>query len=325
MSRIRKRSSHFINNNNSINLTNSFDYETERRKYFNSNQAIRENENCKYNTLTMNSETVSDFNRLRKNIHDISFNSLNETKTNELAKYLEDKRDMLDLLSREYAIKREQSYKEAEMEKRIIANFLTSLALVDRPIPSNSNTSNSLRVCETFDNTVHSADLHYEPAQAPAATEIKEIQSNRMSKKETSSNAIAQTSLNTVLTLDNGVGEISLNETNSAQNTSITLNPSTTSDNGCLTSKNKIQIFQEGDDLRINIDDSIEIFTNRTSDKRVISLSPQCNRKFSNLSPIVEKERATEPLYSSIKSDYPSNHSLLFNLNSNLIFYLCFG
>lgn len=238
-------------NNNSTNLTNNFDYEAERRKYFYSNQAMQENENLKYNTLTMNSETISDFNRLRKNIHDISFNSLNETKTNELAKYLEDKRDMLDLLSREYAIKREQSSKEADLEKRIIANFLTSLALVDRPKPPNSNTCNSLRVCETLDNTVHSAEVNYEPAP-----EVKEIQPKRMSKKESNCNANTQSVLNTVLTLDNN-GEISVNETNNTtQSTSITLNPSSSASdnqNGVLTSKNKIQIFQEGDDLRINI------------------------------------------------------------------------
>ena len=43
--------------------------------------------------------------------------------------------------------------------------------------------------------------------------------------------------------------------------------------------KNKIQIIQDGDDIRINIDGNIEILTNRVSDRKVISLSPQCARK----------------------------------------------
>ncbi len=289
-----------LQNTNSNNLTNSFDYETERKKYFYSNQTLPENENSKYHTLTMNSETISDFNRLRKNVHDQSFNSLNECKSNELAKYFEDKRDLLDLLSREYAIKREQSSKEAELEKKIIANFLTSLALVDRPKPPNSNTCNSLRVCEAVDNSVISPEPHYE-----SAAEAKEIlQPKRTNKTEANSNLLAQTVPNTILTL-NANREISLNETKNAQSQSISINPSISNDNqnGALTSKNKIQIFQEGDDLRINIDDNIEIFTNRTSDKRVISLSPQCTRKFSNINPIAEKERQNEPLYSTIKTD----------------------
>jgi hypothetical protein len=42
---------------------------------------------------------------------------------------------------------------------------------------------------------------------------------------------------------------------------------------------NTIQIIQDGDDIRISIDGNIEILTNRSTDKRIISLSPQCSRK----------------------------------------------
>jgi hypothetical protein len=51
--------------------------------------------------------------------------------------------------------------------------------------------------------------------------------------------------------------------------------------------KNKIQIIQDGDDIRINIDGNIEILTNRVNDRKVISLSPQCARKLikSNVKP----------------------------------------
>jgi hypothetical protein len=40
-----------------------------------------------------------------------------------------------------------------------------------------------------------------------------------------------------------------------------------------------IQIVQDGDDIRINIDGAIEILTNRFNDKKVISLSPRILRK----------------------------------------------
>lgn len=43
---------------------------------------------------------------------------------------------------------------------------------------------------------------------------------------------------------------------------------------------NTIKIIQEGDDIRICIDDgNIEIVTNRNNDRKVISLSPQCERR----------------------------------------------
>ena len=42
---------------------------------------------------------------------------------------------------------------------------------------------------------------------------------------------------------------------------------------------NTIQIIQDGDDIRISIDGNIEILTNRSTDRRIISLSPQCSRK----------------------------------------------
>ena len=43
-----------------------------------------------------------------------------------------------------------------------------------------------------------------------------------------------------------------------------------------------IQIVQDGDDIRINIDGNIEIVTNRFNDKRIISLSPRVMRKMSS-------------------------------------------
>ncbi len=44
----------------------------------------------------------------------------------------------------------------------------------------------------------------------------------------------------------------------------------------------KIKIVQNGDEICINIGENIEIFTNITNDRKVISLSPQVNRKVSN-------------------------------------------
>lgn len=45
-------------------------------------------------------------------------------------------------------------------------------------------------------------------------------------------------------------------------------------------SGNTIKIIQDGDDIRICIDDAnIEIVTNRSNDRKVISLSPQCERR----------------------------------------------
>ena len=44
-------------------------------------------------------------------------------------------------------------------------------------------------------------------------------------------------------------------------------------------SKNKIKILQDGDEICINIDDSIEIVTNRKNDRSFISFSPQTSRK----------------------------------------------
>ena len=46
-----------------------------------------------------------------------------------------------------------------------------------------------------------------------------------------------------------------------------------------LSANNSIRIVQDGDEIIINIDDGIEIVTNRSTDRRVISLSPQCYRK----------------------------------------------
>lgn len=43
--------------------------------------------------------------------------------------------------------------------------------------------------------------------------------------------------------------------------------------------KDKIQIIQNGDEICINIGDNIEILTNRSNDRKVISLSPQMTRK----------------------------------------------
>ena len=49
-----------------------------------------------------------------------------------------------------------------------------------------------------------------------------------------------------------------------------------------LSSNDKIKIVQKGDEICINIGDNIEILTNITNDRKVISLSPQVNRKVSN-------------------------------------------
>ena len=56
--------------------------------------------------------------------------------------------------------------------------------------------------------------------------------------------------------------------------------------------KNKIQIVQEGDDIRISIDDgNIEILTNRLNDRKIISLSPQVSKKVLNKNNQQEKPK----------------------------------
>ncbi|CAF0772283.1 unnamed protein product [Brachionus calyciflorus] len=71
-----------------------------------------------------------------------------------------------------------------------------------------------------------------------------------------------------------------LDQSENHHNQQVTIEPSS--------SKNSIQIFQDGDDIRIKIDESLEIVTNRVNDKKIISLSPMCSRKSSES--IVSKE-----------------------------------
>jgi hypothetical protein len=72
------------------------------------------------------------------------------------------------------------------------------------------------------------------------------------------------------------------NRTNSKRNHSNNNKNNLGSNNGASmikSGKNTIQIIQDGDDIRINIDGNIEILTSRNSDRRMISLSPQVQRK----------------------------------------------
>ena len=52
--------------------------------------------------------------------------------------------------------------------------------------------------------------------------------------------------------------------------------------------KDKIKITQNGDEICINIGNSIEICTNRTNDRKIISLSPNLNRKNKNFEQTLE-------------------------------------
>ena len=70
-------------------------------------------------------------------------------------------------------------------------------------------------------------------------------------------------------------------------------NSNNNNQNGNLNKNSTIQIIQDGDDIRINIDGNIEIVTNRLNDRKVISLSPQCARKMSNIKALTKSDAET--------------------------------
>lgn len=87
---------------------------------------------------------------------------------------------------------------------------------------------------------------------------------------------------------------------------------------GSANSKNTIQIIQDGDDIRISIDGNIEILTNRNNDRRVISLSPQCARKYSNttrIEPLTQEKRLDSTQFSADSGT--KKHNLLPKLYKN--------
>ena len=76
-----------------------------------------------------------------------------------------------------------------------------------------------------------------------------------------------------------------------------------------------IQIVQDGDDIRINIDGNIEILTNRFNDRKVISLSPRLARKVFSPSSVTKTETSSKEVpHKEKEPDYKVETELIKEL-----------
>jgi hypothetical protein len=125
--------------------------------------------------------------------------------------------------------------------------------------------------------------------QSTSSSSIANISSNYSNKEEPASSTLANqesveddndaTSLGSNSSLNNAVCKNSSNRNLSNNNSGGKSSSQNKSASMIKSGKNTIQIIQDGDDIRINIDGKIKIVTSRNSDRRMISFSPQTQRR----------------------------------------------